>query len=542
VKNLNRAPQETKTLTKVLIDTKDNDAQYLRQMQNQLFSRAVQISFDAIIMGEISGIITYANDAAIAMFGFKKEELIGKHVLDFVAPQDKQRALKLSLESVKTGQGYLNQFIAMKKDQTELPIEVTASVITDQNGAAIGFIDVIRSLDERIKTQEIIKENKDLYQNLFFNMPVGFAFCQMLFDDKGKPEDFIYLEINDAFECLTGIERKKIMGKRATEAFPGIKEVNPEIFEIYGKVSLTGDSERFEILFKPLNIWLDITVYSPRKGFFAAVFENTTKQKEVEAELAKYSKHLELTVQNQTDKLSEAHESILKNDRLAAIGELAGMVGHDLRNPLSGIRNAAYYIRKKQSNLADSSLQMLNIIDEGVEYSNKIINDLMDFSRELHLEYEECSPKSLLDYVLLSLSIPSNIKVVDKVEIGAVIWVDSNKIQRVFTNLIKNAFEAMLHGGTLTIKSSIIGCNVEFIFSDTGEGMSEGTLAKIFTPLFTTKAQGMGFGLAICKRIIEAHGGNISVSSIKGQGTTFKIELPIENFFARERDRAIFSP
>jgi PAS domain S-box-containing protein len=364
----------------------------------------------------------------------------------------------------------------------------------------------------------------------------------MLFDDKGVPEDFIYLEVNDAFECLTGLEKNKVIGKKVTEVIPGVKQDNPELFEIYGRVSLTGDPERFETFFKPLNIWLDITVYSPTRGYFAAVFENTTKQKEAEKELAKYSKQLELTIQDQTGKLSQAHEIILKNERLAAIGELAGMVGHDLRNPLSGIRNAAYLIRKKQPNLIISSTEMLNIIDESVEYSNKIINDLLDFSREIHLEYEECSPKSLMGYVLLSLNIPSNIKVIDQVEGSPFIWVDANKIQRVFTNLIKNAFEAMLHGGSLTLKSSISEDNVEFVFSDTGEGMSNETLNKIFTPLFTTKAQGMGFGLAICKRIIEAHRGQIEVSSVKGAGTTFKIKLPIDNALIKGRDQDVFSP
>ena len=160
--------------------------------------------------------------------------------------------------------------------------------------------------------------------------------------------------------------------------------------------------------------------------------------------------------------------------------------------------------------------------------TNKIINDLLDFSRELHLELEKCSPKTMIDYVLLSFAIPKNIRIVDRTECTPLIWVDANKIQRVFTNLIKNSFEAMTHGGTLEITSHRKGESIEFIFSDTGEGMSEETLAKIFTPLFTTKAQGMGFGLAICKRIVEAHGGNIEVSSIRGKGTIFRIILPIE--------------
>ena len=96
--------------------------------------------------------------------------------------------------------------------------------------------------------------------------------------------------------------------------------------------------------------------------------------------------------------------------------------------------------------------------------------------------------------------------------------IDANKIERVFVNLIKNAFDAMPNGGTLEISSRQNNGNVEFTFSDTGNGMSEDVIAKIFTPLFTTKAQGMGFGLAICKRMIEAHGGKIQVERQPKQG------------------------
>lgn len=497
-------------------------------IKNDLFTRAVEISFDAIVMGEINGVITYVNEAASRMFGYSKGDLIGKHVLEFVAANDQEKALKLSLKSIETGQSYLSRFTVIREDKTELPIEVTASVINDENGKATGFIDILRSLEERNKAQETIQENKDLYRKLFANMPDGFAFCQMIFDQNGIPADFVYLEINHAFECLTGLRKEGVVGKKVTQAIPSIKEANPELFEIYGRVSLTGSPERFEIFFKPLGIWLDITVYCPKMGYFATVFENITKRKQMEENLATYSEGLELTVKEQSDRLSEAQKTILGNERFAAIGQLAGMVGHDLRNPLSGIKNAAYFLRKKQPNLVDNSVEMLNVIDNAVECSNKIINDLLDFSRELHLELEECSPKTMIDYVLLSFAIPKNIRIVDRTECTPLIWVDANKIQRVFTNMIKNSFEAMTHGGTLEITSHRKNESIEFIFSDTGEGMSEETLAKIFTPLFTTKAQGMGFGLAICKRIVEAHGGDIEVSSIRGKGTIFRIILPIE--------------
>jgi two-component system sporulation sensor kinase C len=108
------------------------------------------------------------------------------------------------------------------------------------------------------------------------------------------------------------------------------------------------------------------------------------------------------------------------------------------------------------------------------------------------------------------------------------IRVDVEKVRRVFVNLIRNAVEAMPKGGKITIKSRAEGENLEMTFSDTGIGMSKATLEKLWTPLFTTKAKGMGFGLAICKRFVEAHGGSISVKSALGKGTTFTVTIPIQ--------------
>jgi signal transduction histidine kinase len=247
-----------------------------------------------------------------------------------------------------------------------------------------------------------------------------------------------------------------------------------------------------------------------------------------QAKLSDYAFTLEQKVQEKKKELEEANERLLKIERMAAIGELAGMVGHDLRNPLSGIKNAVYLLKKKQGHVLDNGNETLLIMDKAIEHANKIINDLLDYSRELHLDYGECSPKSLVSYSLLMITVPSQIKVVEYFEDSLTMWVDTDKMQRVFTNLIKNAIDAMPNGGSLEISSRHSDKTVEFSFVDTGIGMSEDVLKKIFTPLFTTKAQGMGFGLSICKRIVEAHAGKIEVESALNKGTKFTITLPVK--------------
>jgi signal transduction histidine kinase/putative methionine-R-sulfoxide reductase with GAF domain len=246
-------------------------------------------------------------------------------------------------------------------------------------------------------------------------------------------------------------------------------------------------------------------------------------------QVQEYAGQLEVKVKERTRELVEAQNKLLKAQRLAAIGELAGMVGHDLRNPLTGIAGAAYYLKKKTNEKLNSrEREMFKTIEKAIAYSNKIINDLLEYSREMRLELLDSEPKSLLAEALSLIEVPKKIQVIDQTGKEPRVKVDKEKIRRVFVNIAKNAFDAMPHGGKLTVKTETQGENVAFIFSDTGTGMSKEVLNKIWSPLFTTKAKGMGFGLAICKRIVEAHGGKISVASAAGKGSTFTVTLPIE--------------
>src|SRR5208283_2205372 len=242
-----------------------------------------------------------------------------------------------------------------------------------------------------------------------------------------------------------------------------------------------------------------------------------------------YSMHLESLVKERTTQLEQAQAQLVKSERLAAIGELAGMVGHDLRNPLAGIKNAAYYLKKKGATCPEGQAkEMLEIIDKAIDHSNKIINDLLDYAREIHLEPTECAPRTLVDEAVRMIQVPDRIQIVNHILGETWFKVDADKMMRVFINLIKNAIEAMPEKGTLEITSHQTKDKLEIAFADTGMGIPEETLPKIFAPLFTTKAQGMGFGLAICKRIIESHGGTISVKTAVNKGTTFTITLPIK--------------
>jgi PAS domain S-box-containing protein len=247
-------------------------------------------------------------------------------------------------------------------------------------------------------------------------------------------------------------------------------------------------------------------------------------------QLREYAGNLEEKVEERTRELEKTQAQLVKSERLAAIGELAGMVGHDLRNPLTGIAGATYYLKTKLLSNEDKRIhEMLKLIEHNIKYSDKIIGDLLEYSREIRLEVTETTPQLIVQEALSAVHVPAKIKVTNNAGNKPKLKVDKDKICRVFINIIRNAFDAMPKGGTLTIESMPCENNVVFDFSDTGVGMSNETLAKIWSPLFTTKAKGMGFGLPICRRLVEAHRGRIGVKTQVGKGTKFTVTVPIES-------------
>ena len=138
---------------------------------------------------------------------------------------------------------------------------------------------------EHYKAKQNLIKSENKYSYLFSNMLNGFAHCKMIFDKKNKPVDWVYLEVNNAFTKLTGLKKEAVIGKKVTDAIPGIEKTNPELFEIYGRVASTGKEEQFDIFFDPVKAWLSVSVYSPEKNYFIALFENISERKNAEEKL-----------------------------------------------------------------------------------------------------------------------------------------------------------------------------------------------------------------------------------------------------------------
>jgi len=222
-------------------------------------------------------------------------------------------------------------------------------------------------------------------------------------------------------------------------------------------------------------------------------------------------------------------EELAKSQRLATIGELAAMVGHDLRNPLTGIAVATYNLKKALGPEAKKKeKEMLQLIEEGIEHSDKIVSDLVEYSREIQLELTQTDAKSMTRGALMSMKIPSGIRVVDLTKREPKIELDVDRMRRVLVNLIRNAVDAMPKGGTLRIASRESNGDLELSITDTGVGITNETMKDLWIPLHTTKAKGMGLGLPVAKQLVEAHGGHMNVETKVGKGSTFTVTLPLE--------------
>ena len=246
---------------------------------------------------------------------------------------------------------------------------------------------------------------------------------------------------------------------------------------------------------------------------------------ENEKELKEHSEHLEGLVEERTKQLKDS-------ERMATIGQTAGMVGHDIRNPLQAITGDVYLAKTELASTPESeekknALDSLQEIEKNIDYINKIVADLQDFARPLKPNAEETDLKLIIDELLSKNGLPENVEVSVKVEVEASkVVADSTYINRIMYNLVNNAVQAMPKGGKLTIHVYKEAKGVIISVKDTGVGVPEDLKNKLFTPMFTTKAKGQGFGLPVIKRMTEALGGTVSFQSKEGKGTTFIVRLP----------------
>ncbi len=257
---------------------------------------------------------------------------------------------------------------------------------------------------------------------------------------------------------------------------------------------------------------------------FIGGVRDITQRKQNREMLKQYSKHLEELVEERTKQL-------LKYERLAAIGQVAGMVGHDIRNPLQALISEVYLIQSDIQKLPQTTetidiSESLVSIEDNITYINKIVADLQDYSRQLNPEYQQVDLEDLIVEVIKSITVPRSIHLSFRVDTSKKVYVDPTFTRRALTNLINNSIQAMPDGGALEIAGTQKNGAICLSVADTGKGIPEEVKDRLFTPLFTTKSKGQGLGLAVVKRLVEAQGGSICFESTLNKGTKFLITLP----------------
>ena len=248
---------------------------------------------------------------------------------------------------------------------------------------------------------------------------------------------------------------------------------------------------------------------------------NTDLKKNLE-KVVLTEKELELQRDHLARQVDEKSNMLMKSEKLAIIGELASRMAHDLRNPLSTIKNTIELMESKPKLRIEEKLQYYGRLRRAMNRMSHQVDDVLDFVRTTDLKLQPYSILDIINIVKDGISIPNDIKIIIEQE-NVRINCDYRKIEAVFTNLLLNAIQAVENSGDVRIRIIDNVNDVLVAIEDSGPGIEPDSLSKIFDPLFTTKQLGTGLGLSICKNIIEQHGGSISV---KNNPTTFLVRLP----------------
>ena len=371
-------------------------------------------------------------------------------------------------------------------------------------GAVLGLV-IVRRTKERARAQQALRKSEQRYRTLFEGVPVGLyrtTSSHQLIDANatlvemlGYPDRETLLNTPTAEIYVTKTDRERWQARLETEDM--VRNFELQLWQYDGTI-----------------IWAKANIRAvhdedKRMLYYEGSVEDITEQKRAEAALR------------------QAQKQLVRKEKLAVLGKLAGGVGHELRNPLGVIANAIYYLQIILTDIDETGKEYLQIIADEVKKANKIISDLLDFGR---IRASDRHPTQVADIVasVLGQTLPSNEISVDiqLPESLPKVYVDGRQMEQVLTNLVTNACDAMPDGGVLTINAASTDQNIVLTITDTGRGIADEDMERVFEPLFTTKPRGIGLGLAITKMLVEANRGTIDVASEKNAGTTFTLTLP----------------
>jgi PAS domain S-box-containing protein len=481
---------------------------------------------DAIAVSDLKGNIIECNKATLDFLGLStKDEIIGKNGLTFVAKQDQQKVKKSMKKVLAKGPLTNIEYTALNKDGYEFPAEFSTSAIKDHSGNSTGFVIIIEDITERKRKEE------ELHKSETKNKAILNAIPDLMWQ---MSKDGVVLEFIPTNDFPTLVPPDQIVGKNIHDVAP--KWFSEKVTQCTKQAFQTKEIQIFEYQLPFTSGSDEMHDYEARlvvggKDIILSIVRDITERKRMENELRRYSEQLEELVEERTTALKESQERLVKSEKLAAIGQAATMVGHDLRNPLQAIENGVYYISTELPKLQVSPqiTETLQAVHNSVEYADNIVKDLQSLASRREPLFRETGINTLVKDAFSQVKQPENVETIMELNELPKIEADTDMLTRIFVNLAINGIQAMTEkGGTMKVSTRRVNGYIEVKFEDTGVGIKKENLKKIFTPFFTTKAQGMGVGLAICKRFVEIHEGSIEVESEEGKGSIFTVKLPIQ--------------
>jgi PAS domain S-box-containing protein len=506
-----------------------------------------------IFRSTFEGRLLEVNPAMVKMFGFDSSENMIRQIHDiaeqmYVHAEDRRRIVADHMSSSDTSQ-HLNHY--RRRDGSEFIANLYVKTVRDTEGRPLFLEGIVEDITERKRLEDELREysnrleelvnersaklaeSEARYRRLFESSPVA-LFEEDFSEVKKYIDDLRSRGIHDLTKYFA--EHPEDLAKCASMV--KIVDVNRTTLLMYGADSvdeLRGELARVFTHEFQTKFTEELVALGDGETRFASEFDNQTLHGD--------TRHVNLlltVVPGYEDTLAKVlvaivdlterkkmEEQLQQAERLAAVGETATMVGHDLRNPLQGIAGALHLL-KQEPLTANERSEILQVIQKSLEYAESIVRELSDYSARIELSLSYATPKSILREALQAVKIPPSVTVEDLSKNEPTFRGDVSRLRRVFINLIENAVDAMPEGGKLILDSRQLGGSVEIVLSDTGAGMADKVAANLWKPFQTTKAKGLGLGLSISKRIVEAHGGSISVQSKIGAGTTITTCLPIQ--------------
>ncbi len=502
--------------------TERKKAEIVCKKSEDKFRSLVERTSDWIWQTDQNNIYTYSSPKVKAILGYSPEEVVGKTPFDLMPKAEAKRVAKLFKEIIEKKKPFhsLENWIIHKNGSLVL-LETSGVPLISKKGVLMGYRGIDRDITERRKAEDALRRSEERFGKIFHSNPAAIVISRY--------SDGLILDVNRTFLRLSGYKYEEVIGHTSAELKlfknPIERNLIPYLLHNQGAISnltmafQTKNGEVRDALFSAEKIEI-----GNKECIISSVLD-VTEHRKLERELEEYTKNLENIVNERTKKLKDA-------ERLAAIGATAGMVGHDIRNPLQSILGDLYLIADDVTFLHEGEekkriSESIESIRKNVDYIDKIVRDLQYFAIPLKPIVKEIDLDEIFRKVLFKKKLPENIdaKYVVGKGVGK-IFSDATLVKRILSNLTINAVQAMPEGGKLLVSANRNGDEVVIAVKDTGVGIPKEVRPNLFKPLFSTKAKGQGFGLAVVKRMTETLGGTVTYKSKEGKGTKFTVHLP----------------